>query len=601
MALPSPPCSLLTYPPEGWLTTNGSVTQLLCRDEKAPGPQTLVTTAFDAAAGAWTPPAFFAEGLQPLRWTIEPVTGDAWLLAAGGSGPASGGTAGNGGAPNLFYVGTDPTSGRRAPPVLLYNGTAGNVVLQDLAYGAGLYCLGRVNGAPSAGGVTLIQTGVAGWPLDALPRQLLPLRDPFPWLPGTLAPRYAAAFAPPLVPSNPVLGIATYSAPPSLEVWVRPPGVGNWTQRGIYPVRSLGNQVVARVLAPAGAEPGTFLLISRKWLASVNSAGTDTLLFPNAPPGALIYQDAGLAQMIVSPTPTALPSPSSRPTKTLEASRSATGSSSASASASSPPSSSALPSLLPDISRDATPTGIWSLTATGSASATASVTTTQKGVLVSLAATPSGSATASPSLSGSASRWPSVSASTSASARPYVLPSPSLSSTPSPNATAGGGAAAAAALSPSEARDLGLGLGIPSLLLVIAAVLVGCFGREMVRRAWVWIRLRCLGKGIRVPPRRAPYPSRAGSVMRPIEQPGVLHVSMNPALVQQQTTLDILNLARQQRLEAMAIQQREVAAEGAAATRRPLSILRVSEGVSQRTLQQFKISYAPQRATGSSV
>ncbi len=66
---------------------------------------------------------------------------------------------------------------------------------------------------------------------------------------------------------------------------------------------------------------------------------------------------------------------------------------------------------------------------------------------------------------------------------------------------------------------------------------------------------------------------------------------MNPALVQQQTTMDMLNLARQQRLEAIQAQQQQVLQQEP----RPLSL------TSARKLASFKQTYAPMRAVGSSV
>lgn len=141
---------------------------------------------------------------------------------------------------------------------------------------------------------------------------------------------------------------------------------------------------------------------------------------------------------------------------------------------------------------------------------------------------------------------------------------------------------------------------MPVGLAALAACLLGFFARQAVASAWIWVRLHVFRKGIKVPARTAPYPSSRTLSMRspppsdPRTHPGVLHVSMNPALIQQQTTLDILQMARQQRLEAMNTQREQVLQEQQ--PRRPLSI----PSISRRNLEQFKVLYAPQKAPGFS-
>jgi hypothetical protein len=68
--------------------------------------------------------------------------------------------------------------------------------------------------------------------------------------------------------------------------------------------------------------------------------------------------------------------------------------------------------------------------------------------------------------------------------------------------------------------------------------------------------------------------------------PGVIQLNLNPAMVQQQTAMDLLQLARQQRLEAIQAQQRELVTEN------PSSMNR---------LKSFKQVYKPIRAPGTSV
>jgi hypothetical protein len=68
--------------------------------------------------------------------------------------------------------------------------------------------------------------------------------------------------------------------------------------------------------------------------------------------------------------------------------------------------------------------------------------------------------------------------------------------------------------------------------------------------------------------------------------PNIIQLNLNPAMVQQQTAMDLLQLARQQRLEAIQAQQQQLSTDN------PASMSR---------LKSFKQVYKPMRAPGTSV
>lgn len=124
------------------------------------------------------------------------------------------------------------------------------------------------------------------------------------------------------------------------------------------------------------------------------------------------------------------------------------------------------------------------------------------------------------------------------------------------------------------------------------------FARQTVFTAVHWVRQHMLRRssGSRGPDRSS---NSRNSPMRrrPPMDPNILHVSMNPAMLQQQTTLDMLHLARQQRLEVLQAQQNQTLAE---VSRLPASSL-PRPAASFRTVMPVRQLYAPQRAPGSSV
>lgn len=574
-SLPTPPCSLAGFMGEGSFLQQNATSTLLCRNSS--NPDQLVTTSWFAEPGEWSSPETLGPAPPPsnlVRWFQDP-RGNSWIFTTGG-GASGGGTAGNGGPPSLWYLPVQPDPTGPPPPYLLYNSTQ-SPLLDIILVDSGLYALVRtVTGPSPGGGTTLVLTGVAAWGADALPRTPFQAST-IPWMLGTLVARSFTAFWPP-TNAQKVLYLGAAGAPTTLEIWVKNvTGAKNWFVETTAPLRST-------TLAPTRIRPlatGSLLVGTRKGVSQVTLGlgATDTLLWsiPAAQPLAL--QDMAFGQVVVSPTPTA------RPTWSASSSRTSTGSVSATMTAAA--TATYLTSPVPTLSSEAT----WSATATASSSASAT-------------ATAAGTATASTTATASASTTRSAGAPllVSSSLAPTLLPSSTVSTTVSATATASAApsseppppAAAAAASSLTEAQQYGLGFGLTTALLVVAGVLLGCFGRQCLASTVHWWKQNVIyGKPKPTPRKTAQI--RATSFRTPMkpptDAPNVLQVSINPALLQQQTTLDILQLARQQRLEAIQAQQQQILAEQSA---RPKSFTR-------SLANSFKQTYAPMRAPGTSV
>jgi hypothetical protein len=128
----------------------------------------------------------------------------------------------------------------------------------------------------------------------------------------------------------------------------------------------------------------------------------------------------------------------------------------------------------------------------------------------------------------------------------------------------------------SEQRNLAIGFGVTTALLVTGGILVGFFARQAAFNIYMWIKTK-------VSPPSKPKP-HAVSTRIPLDS-HVIHLNMNPAMIHQQTTMEILNLARQQRLEAIQAQQQATQGEDQSLSR----------------LKSFKKTYQPIKSPGSSV
>jgi hypothetical protein len=143
------------------------------------------------------------------------------------------------------------------------------------------------------------------------------------------------------------------------------------------------------------------------------------------------------------------------------------------------------------------------------------------------------------------------------------------------------------ASSSSNSRDLALGFGLTTAFLVTGSILVGFFARQTAFTAYTWIKNKLAHKRSKGKYNR--HYQKSGNttvkVRNPIES-NVIHLNMNPAMIHQQTTLDILNLARQQRLEAIQAQQQQVTQQ---------------DDQTLSRIKSFKKVYQPIKAPGSSV
>lgn len=171
----------------------------------------------------------------------------------------------------------------------------------------------------------------------------------------------------------------------------------------------------------------------------------------------------------------------------------------------------------------------------------------------------------------------SCSQTTAPSQTPFSSLTPSL--TPTASASPGNGTgpeppAANSANTLTPEQKLGLGFGLTTGLLVIGGVLLGCFGRQAIFQAQHWLRQHIFKPK---PKQKLPSATRLSAIPT---APGVVHLSMNPALLQQQSALELLQLARQQRLEAIQAQKEQL--ELTSSSNRTLD-----------RLQSFKKTYKP--------
>jgi hypothetical protein len=113
-------------------------------------------------------------------------------------------------------------------------------------------------------------------------------------------------------------------------------------------------------------------------------------------------------------------------------------------------------------------------------------------------------------------------------------------------------------------------------------VLLGCFGRQLLFRAQHWFKQHILKKKGAKPR----HPTRLSAV--PPKDATVVHLSMNPALLQQQSALELLQLARQQRLEAIQAQKEQLDVSNGPPSR-----------VGMERLSSFKKTYKPMMVPGT--
>jgi hypothetical protein len=147
---------------------------------------------------------------------------------------------------------------------------------------------------------------------------------------------------------------------------------------------------------------------------------------------------------------------------------------------------------------------------------------------------------------------------------------------------------------------LGLGFGLTAAFIGAAGIFFGFFARQTAFTIIHWIKQHILKRPVtnakakaksRHPTYRSPSHVSIRNLATP-PQPNVIHLSMNPAIIHQQTTMDILQQARQQRLEAIQAQQAAAQQEPASPSARHLI---------QQRMNTFKVAYGPMRSSGALV
>lgn len=555
-----PPCVL--SPTEG--SWNGE--SLLCR---SPAPNTpvnqswsLLRATYSAADDTWSTQSLGRGPDTPaiVSWVSDPAS-NVWVLTAGAGNPASGGgTAGNGGGPPvLTYLPADAALG---PPVTIYRGPL--TIFSIQASDQGVYAL--VQNRSIGIGITLFQVGIVAWSWSNLPRR--PVAD-FPWMLGTVTPRYLTTFTPPTAAQPQTLYTVSATYPPTLEMWSKNTTTNLWSVDTTLPLRSVGSQAVTQIYS--GQPPGLRIL-TRKTVSQITwgaTGPTETLLSSLPPISPLSYQAVTGTQVWGSATATA------RPSQTVSPSASTTRSAVTTITA--------VPTLPPGESPWTTPSAVPTSSALPTETASATTSTSATGTATaSSSSTASTSATSAPTLTpyaASSSGLRSYTATATASATPLSSLTPSPTST---NGTIPAEPPAAAATTLTPQQELGLGFGLTAGLLVLGGGIAALFFRQAVFALAHWFKQKI--QGLRAKPRRPP-PRRANSVAsrNPID-PSVIQLNINPAMLQQQTAMDMLQLARQQRLEAMQVQLAQSTTS--------------DTHIAPKALRSFKMTYAPQRAPG---
>lgn len=529
----SPECSWNPLVSEGEVVSFGTNVSILCRDTPDSGTTnqsfTIQQRTYNPVENAWGLTQTLGQG-QPMGANMgsaglkfaQAPTGEIWGILQTGGG-ASGGTAGNGGTTTLWYFPApgDPAGGWPSP---IIDSTKGTTFLDLQMTPQGLYALARR--APRSPGVSLQENGITFWPSVALPKRQL---TDIVWLPGTNSSRLLSSFfVSQAIDGSVILWINSVLTPVTVEQWRLDLQSGMWS-----PTLGIGAPTHTSPLTQMINYEGSLVLMSQRGLSylSLGPTGwTDIQIQRFVPGGPLQYKGIASGFVDVRPTPTAV----------------ATVSSSGSASSS------------------ATTTGSPSSTSTSSAtssssSSVSSTTTATLSMSAQTSLTPTTTLTPSPTLLVS----------------PSLTPSRSLTPSISPNAP--DPAAIATGLTPQQ--ELGLGFGVTTGFILIVGILLGCFARHAVFRAYLWMKQHLIHKKPKRPP------TRLSAVMPPAGAPGVVHLSMNPALLQQQSALELLQMAREQRLEAIQMQKEQVSAEAPRLDR----------------LKSFKKVYKPIMIPGASV
>lgn len=538
LTLTPPPCSVNPQGlGEGGLWSN----TLLCRDlpDGSTTNQTFPLTQVTWDSSVWTKKSIASSlplppqmGSANLKSVTSPSGEDWFLLNYPTSSPASGGTAGNGETVWLVYL--EPVSNT---PTILYNGTGPYQLVDIQLTRQGLFILSRFSPPPPPGGIySILEYGILWWPPDRIPRRQLQPTD-FTWLPGTRSIRPLLAFG---APSDPVRGLYVFPslAPPVVEAWSSDPSTGVWNSTARFPVSYTGSPL--QIYPDTAQTP--LVLLTTKVILQVTPGPQVIASIPGG--STLSYRALQVGGIATTPSPAATVSASASATAYPIASATVSASASSTASASGTLSASSTSSIIPSNTHSTTSSPSVSPASSISLYSSYTLSPTQRASVYH-------------------STTPSASQSTT------LPPSPSPEAPPPPNANA---------VNDNPNVQLGLGLGLTTAFIAIAALLLGCFGQHLIRKAIDSFKWHVLKR--RTAPR--PHPPRPRVTTE--APPGTIVLTMNPTMLQQQSAMDMLQMARQQSLEAAQLAQQQLEQE--------LNLSRA---------KSFKQMYKPMKASGSSV
>ncbi len=551
LTLTPPPCAANPQPGEGSLWNN----TLLCRDlpdgstsnQTFPLTQVTYSTVTDSwskksvAARMVLPPQFMSANLE----SVTTLSGEDWFLLNYPSSTVSAG--GNSGTTWFVYL--EPVTNT---PTILYDGT-GPITFVDIQLSKqGIFALARVN--PSPGGTyTLSEHGILWWPADRLPRRQLQPSE-FTWLPGTRSSRPLLAFG---APSDPWRGLYLLPAltPQVVELWNSDPSTGFWNATTRFPVSYTGSPL--QIYPDTTQTP--LILLTTKVILQVTPGPQ---VIASLPVGStLSYRALQVGEIATITSLTTTPSYSASPTASVSATSTLLSTASTIATSLSTSTASSTSTRSSTSSPSPSSTTTLSLYATQSTSPSFTPSTT----------TPSNTASITPS------QTPTLSLYSSPSITPSVTPTASFGSSISSSPTPSTQPPQANQVNDNPNVQLGLGLGLTTAFIAIAALLLGCFGQHLIKKAVDGFKHHVLK---RRPAPKVRYPSRP----KLTTDANTIVLNMNPAMVQQQSAMDMLQMARQQRLEAAQLAQQQLDQE--------LSLQRA---------KSFKQMYRPIKAPGTSV
>ena len=563
--LVAPDCSVNTWAVEGELIAVESNISLLCRAIPDMGTinQTfsVVQSTFNPNVERWevqqsltTRPLAINIGSAGLNF-VESSSGELWSISQTQN-------SGNGAITSLWY--TPITFGTPTQSIVLQDSSRGTTFLDLQLTSQGLYGLVRRSPIPSAGGTTgLVETGLVFWPMSQIPRRPF---DAVSLLPGTNSSRIISSF---FVPDTIGIAVALYQTPALspfiIEEWRLELSQNSWIRTSTIPIRSHTTPIVKLI-----GSPSELIAVSQKTLSVVSfGAGgwIETLLTQLEQTSPLQFRSIAFGKLLTQATPTATPSPS--PTQTASQPGTPTASVSSSPSETPTPtqsitlmlSSTNTPTSSESPSGTSSPTS--TMTPTSSSTPSASTTSTQ-GTSPSGTPSPTVSPTSSASTTSTQGTSPTgtSSATPSLTVSPTQLPIPVKTSTQSSQQTSSITPSLTPTILPPlapQANTLtageraGIGIGVTSAILLAGGIGIGLFARQIASSVIQGFKQLYKPK----PPTQLQY----FRPKAPVDH--VVQVSVNPAHMMNRTDFDLLQLARQHRLEAIQLQKEQTLSQTA--------------------------------------